>query len=166
MGCRSRRRPRRGATSRTRPSPLRPRRTSLLSVRKDPLKGVAASCADHTPRPIVNRLHAHTARQLAVRDARGEFAGHFQRMQMEPRLGQAMVGYSLLEAHRGKGLVTRAVNLLVNWAFANTKLHRVIASTDVANMSIPSNRGDGSMPQRPSTGPLTLAASRSSDARM
>ncbi|GAA3441915.1 helix-turn-helix domain-containing protein [Planomonospora venezuelensis] len=33
-------------------------------------------------------------------------------------------------------------------------------------MSIPRKRGDGPMPQRPSPGPLTLASSRSSDARM
>ncbi|WP_372470757.1 AAA family ATPase [Nonomuraea aurantiaca] len=33
-------------------------------------------------------------------------------------------------------------------------------------VSIPSNRGDGPMPQRPSAGPMRLASSRSSDARM
>ncbi|MEU6713430.1 GNAT family N-acetyltransferase [Nonomuraea sp. NPDC046802] len=72
--------------------------------------------------------------ELAIREAvSGAFAGHIQLTQVAPVLGQAMVGYSLLAAYRGKGLMTRAVRLLVDWAFANTVLHRIVAGTNVDN---------------------------------
>ncbi|MFB4280012.1 MULTISPECIES: GNAT family N-acetyltransferase [unclassified Nonomuraea] len=72
--------------------------------------------------------------ELAVRDAAsGAFAGHLQLMQVVPALGQAMIGYSLVPEFRGKGFMTRAVGLLVEWAFANTGLHRIVAGTDVDN---------------------------------
>ncbi|PZG06798.1 GNAT family N-acetyltransferase [Nonomuraea aridisoli] len=74
--------------------------------------------------------------ELAIRDAAsGEFAGHVQLTQVLPPLAQAMVGYSLLPSHRGKGYMTRAVRLLVDWAFANTPLHRIVAGTDVGNVA-------------------------------
>lgn len=72
--------------------------------------------------------------ELAVREAGSDaFAGHIQLMQVVQPLGQAMVGYSLASAARGKGYMTRAVKLLVDWAFANTALHRIVAGTDVSN---------------------------------
>jgi RimJ/RimL family protein N-acetyltransferase len=72
--------------------------------------------------------------ELAVRDAEsGEFAGHLQLTQVVPALGQAMVGYSLIPAFRGRGFMTRAVRLLVDWAFTRTALHRIVAGTDVGN---------------------------------
>ncbi|HEX4816144.1 MAG TPA: GNAT family protein [Nonomuraea sp.] len=72
--------------------------------------------------------------ELAVRDAEsGEFAGHLQLTQVVPALGQAMVGYSLVPAFRGRGFMTRAVRLLVDWAFARTSLRRVVAGTDATN---------------------------------
>ncbi|MEV0621493.1 GNAT family protein [Nonomuraea sp. NPDC050404] len=72
--------------------------------------------------------------ELAIRDAAtGAFAGHLQLMQVVPVLGQAMIGYSLVPSFRGRGYMTRAVRLLVEWAFAHTALHRIVAGTDVAN---------------------------------
>ncbi|GAA2270635.1 hypothetical protein GCM10010149_10040 [Nonomuraea roseoviolacea subsp. roseoviolacea] len=72
--------------------------------------------------------------ELAIRDAAsGAFAGHVQLMQVVPLMGQAMVGYSLLEEFRGRGLMTRAVRLLVDWAFAHTPLHRITAGTNASN---------------------------------
>nr|WP_221475473.1 GNAT family N-acetyltransferase [Sphaerisporangium rubeum] len=72
--------------------------------------------------------------EMAVRDeATGAFAGHIQLMAVNPALGQAMIGYSLAPAHRGRGLMTRAVTLLVGWAFTATPLHRVVAGTAVDN---------------------------------
>ncbi|SDK53637.1 Protein N-acetyltransferase, RimJ/RimL family [Nonomuraea maritima] len=74
--------------------------------------------------------------ELAIRDARsGEFAGHVQLMQVLPLLAQAMVGYSLLPEHRGRGFMTRSVRLLVDWAFDRTPLHRIVAGTDIANVA-------------------------------
>lgn len=72
--------------------------------------------------------------ELAVRDAAsGAFAGHLQLRQVVPVVGQAMIGYSLVPAFRGKGYMSRAVGLLTDWAFAHTGLHRIVAGTDVAN---------------------------------
>ncbi|MEV0999057.1 GNAT family N-acetyltransferase [Nonomuraea sp. NPDC050202] len=72
--------------------------------------------------------------EMAIRDARsGAFAGHIQLMQVVPVLGQAMIGYSLLPGFRGRGFMTRAVGLVVDWAFAHTALHRIVAGTDADN---------------------------------
>ncbi|MGN9840318.1 GNAT family N-acetyltransferase [Nonomuraea sp. H19] len=72
--------------------------------------------------------------ELAVRDAAsGAYAGHLQLTQVVPALGQAVIGYSLVPAFRGKGFMSRAVGLLVDWAFTHTALHRIVAGTDVAN---------------------------------
>lgn len=72
--------------------------------------------------------------ELAVREARsGAFAGHLQLTHVLPVLGQAMVGYSLLPEFRGGGLMTRAVRLLVDWAFTATALHRITAGTEAGN---------------------------------
>ncbi|WP_344873574.1 GNAT family N-acetyltransferase [Nonomuraea antimicrobica] len=72
--------------------------------------------------------------ELAVRDAAsGAFAGHVQLVQVAPALGQAMIGYSLAPSFRGRGFMTRAVRLLVEWAFSSTPLHRIVAGTDAGN---------------------------------
>ncbi|MFC0553036.1 GNAT family N-acetyltransferase [Planotetraspora thailandica] len=72
--------------------------------------------------------------ELAIRRAgTGAFAGHIQLANVVAPLEQAMVGYSLHRDHRGHGLMTRAVNLLVEWAFEHTALHRIIAGTALEN---------------------------------
>ncbi|MFE3450220.1 GNAT family N-acetyltransferase [Nonomuraea sp. NPDC059194] len=72
--------------------------------------------------------------ELSIRDAATDaFAGHIQLVQVMPAIGQAMVGYSLQADFRGRGFMTRAVRLLVDWAFTETALHRIVAGTDVAN---------------------------------
>ncbi|WP_182886149.1 GNAT family N-acetyltransferase [Microbispora sp. H10885] len=127
-------------------------------VRLTPL--TAADAADHfalasvpdvteshvPPRPPVyaaNELVCRYARHrwltgqridAAIRDERtGEFAGDIQLTGVVPDLGQAMLGYSLLPAFRGRGLVTRAVTLLVDWAFGQTPLRRIVAGTTTGN---------------------------------
>ncbi|MEV7804809.1 GNAT family N-acetyltransferase [Microbispora sp. NPDC088329] len=73
---------------------------------------------------------------IAIRDARtGAFAGDIQLTGVVPPLGQAMLGYSLHPAHRGRGMVTRAVNLLAEWAFTHTPLRRIVAGTTPGNTS-------------------------------
>ncbi|MFD1930434.1 MULTISPECIES: GNAT family N-acetyltransferase [Nonomuraea] len=72
--------------------------------------------------------------ELAIRDAETDaFAGHIQLVQVLPSIGQAMVGYSLRRAYRGRGFMTRSVRLLADWAFSHTALHRLVAGTDVDN---------------------------------
>lgn len=67
---------------------------------------------------------------LVIEDVRsggpvGEIGLYYQ----EPANGQAMVGYSMVPAWRGRGLATRAVRLLALWAFAETGVARLVAGT-------------------------------------
>lgn len=72
--------------------------------------------------------------ELAIRDAAsGKFAGHIQLVHIQPQLGEAVLGYSLLPEYRGRGMATRAVRLLVDWAFAHSPLRRIVAGTNPAN---------------------------------
>ncbi|MFB9880599.1 GNAT family N-acetyltransferase [Planobispora siamensis] len=72
--------------------------------------------------------------EMAIRSADDDaFAGHIQLSNVIPPLRQAMVGYSLLPRARGRGLATRAVNLVTEWAFGHTSLARVVAGTSPAN---------------------------------
>ncbi|MEV8637457.1 GNAT family N-acetyltransferase [Streptosporangium sp. NPDC051023] len=74
--------------------------------------------------------------EMTIRDAgTGAFAGHIQLTSIVPLLGQAMTGYSMLPGFRGRGFMTRAVNLLVEWAFEHTALSRVVAGTSPANLA-------------------------------
>ncbi|MGV9778105.1 GNAT family N-acetyltransferase [Streptosporangium sp. NPDC003464] len=74
--------------------------------------------------------------EVAVRDAgTGVFTGHIQLTSVIPPLGQAMVGYSTLPEFRGRGLTTRAVSLLVEWAFEHTPLARIVAGTSPDNVA-------------------------------
>jgi RimJ/RimL family protein N-acetyltransferase len=73
--------------------------------------------------------------RLTIRDAAtGAFAGSIALHLAEPVTGQAMVGYSLLPAWRGRGYATRAVVLLADWAFREAGVARVIAGTAPDNV--------------------------------
>ncbi len=79
---------------------------------------------------------AGTTVRLTIRDAAtGAFAGEIGLFQFEPPTGQAMTGYDLLPAWRGRGYATRAVRLLAGWAFAHAGLLRVIAGTAPENVA-------------------------------
>ncbi len=60
----------------------------------------------------------------------GEIGLFFQ----EPVTGQAMIGYSMLPAFRGRGFATRAAQLLTLWAFAETGIARIIAGAMPSNV--------------------------------
>jgi RimJ/RimL family protein N-acetyltransferase len=51
----------------------------------------------------------------------------------EPQTGQAMIGYSMLRAWRGRGYTTRAARLVARWAFAHAGIARLIAGTHPDN---------------------------------
>ncbi|GAA0919569.1 GNAT family N-acetyltransferase [Nonomuraea longicatena] len=72
--------------------------------------------------------------EVAVTDATsGAFAGHLQLRQVAPVTAQATLGYSLVPGFRGRGFISRALALVVDWAFSATRLRRITAGTDVAN---------------------------------
>jgi RimJ/RimL family protein N-acetyltransferase len=73
---------------------------------------------------------------LVITDAgTGAVAGDIGLYYQEPRTGQAMVGYTMLPAWRGRGYATRAVRLLARWAFDQAAIVRLIAGTNPANVA-------------------------------
>ncbi|GAA2858110.1 hypothetical protein Acy02nite_21860 [Actinoplanes cyaneus] len=73
---------------------------------------------------------AGTRADLVIVDtATGVRAGEIGLYYQEPPTGQAMIGYSMLPAFRGRGLTTRAAQLLALWVFAETGVARLIAGT-------------------------------------
>ncbi|GAB1823311.1 GNAT family N-acetyltransferase [Herbidospora sp. RD11066] len=74
--------------------------------------------------------------EMAIRDAAtGAFAGDIQLSHLTPPMREAMVGYSLHSDFRGRGLVTRAVELLAGWAFTEASLRRLISGTNPGNLA-------------------------------
>jgi RimJ/RimL family protein N-acetyltransferase len=77
-----------------------------------------------------------TSADLAIVDAAtGEMAGGCALVYDEPATGQAMIGYSLLPAWRGRGLATRVVGLLAGWAVGAVGLDRLWAGTRPDNVA-------------------------------
>jgi RimJ/RimL family protein N-acetyltransferase len=66
--------------------------------------------------------------------ATGSFTGDIGLFYFEPSAGQAMVGYSLLPAWRGRGYATRAARLIAAWAFDHVGIARLIAGTSPENL--------------------------------
>ncbi|MFF2651172.1 GNAT family N-acetyltransferase [Streptomyces sp. NPDC058045] len=65
--------------------------------------------------------------------ATGEVLGSVDLHQVVRQLGHAGVGYWLLPSARGRGVVTRAVELAVRWAFGPLGLHRIDLGHGMAN---------------------------------
>jgi RimJ/RimL family protein N-acetyltransferase len=96
-------------------------------------------------RPTPAELHRRCARAEAhwlagarvdlviVDTASGAPAGEIGLFYQEPATNQAMIGYSMLPAYRGRGFTTRAVQLVALWAFAETDIARLIAGANPDN---------------------------------
>ena len=80
-------------------------------------------------------LAGDRADTVIVDAATGAPVGEMGLFYTEPSTGQAMLGYSMLPAWRGRGYPTRAVQLIALWAFAETGIARLIAGT------LPDNTG-------------------------
>jgi RimJ/RimL family protein N-acetyltransferase len=74
-------------------------------------------------------LAGERADLVIVDAATGTPAGEIGLFYQEPQTGQAMLGYSMLPAWRGRGYATRAVALVALWAFAETGIARLVAGT-------------------------------------
>ena len=73
---------------------------------------------------------------FTIRDAETDtYAGEIGLYYWEPSTSQAMIGYSLLPAWRGRGFTTRAVRLVAAWGFDEVGLVRVIAGTEPSNLA-------------------------------
>ncbi|HLT11249.1 MAG TPA: GNAT family N-acetyltransferase [Micromonosporaceae bacterium] len=67
---------------------------------------------------------------FTIRDAAtGAFAGEIGLYYWGFRTSEAMTGYSMLPAWRGRGYATRAVRLLARWAFSHVGIARLVAGT-------------------------------------
>ncbi|WP_203842635.1 GNAT family N-acetyltransferase [Winogradskya humida] len=72
---------------------------------------------------------------LIIVDAEtGTPAGEIGLYYQEPRTAQAMIGYSMMPAWRGRGFPTRAAQLLALWVFAETGIARLIAGALPTNL--------------------------------
>lgn len=80
-------------------------------------------------------LAAERADLLIVDAATGAPTGDIGLYYDEPRTGQAMIGYAMLPAWRGRGFPTRAARLLARWVFTETGIGRLIAGTIPANVA-------------------------------
>ncbi|WP_250001016.1 GNAT family N-acetyltransferase [Actinoplanes sp. M2I2] len=76
-----------------------------------------------------------TRADLVIEDAAtGRPAGDIGLFYDEPMMQQAMIGYSMLPAYRGRGFPTRAAQLLSLWVFAETDVVRLIAGAAPTNL--------------------------------
>lgn len=88
---------------------------------------------------IDRRAAAAPAAWLAGAEARlvvldgGNYAGHVSVRMTEPELLTAELGYALVAAHRGRGLMRRALQLVGHWAFEEVGLARLEAGVGVGN---------------------------------
>lgn len=93
-----------------------------------------------TIRQRCDRAAAHwlagTRADLVIVDtAGGAPAGEIGLFYEDPVTSQAMIGYSMLPAYRGRGFATRAAQLLSLWAFAETDIVRLIAGAVPDNLA-------------------------------
>ncbi|MCX4474195.1 putative ribosomal N-acetyltransferase YdaF [Micromonospora sp. MW-13] len=83
-----------------------------------------------------SRWLAGVSADLVILDAAtGELVGGCALYYDEPMTGQAMIGYSMLPAGRGRGLATRAARLVAGWAFDEVGISRIWAGTRPENVA-------------------------------
>jgi len=96
-----------------------------------------------TAERIAQRCHRAAAHWLAgaradlaiVDTASGAPTGDIGLLYEDPTTNQAMIGYSMLPAYRGRGFATRAAQLVSLWAFAETDIVRLIAGAVPENLA-------------------------------
>ncbi|MEU4243194.1 GNAT family N-acetyltransferase [Actinoplanes sp. NPDC026619] len=99
-----------------------------------PIPPTLAEIRQRCSRAPAHWLAGTRAEMVIVDAATGTPAGEIALFYQEPVTGQAMIGYSMLPAFRGRGLATRAAQLVALWAFAETDVARLIAGTLPTNV--------------------------------
>ena len=97
-----------------------------------------------TVEDLEKRLRSYCASDLTDRrrteyrwmvEANDQVVGTVSAVNPSWSMGYVEIGYMLAEEHHGRGLGTRAVALLVEKLFGETKLHRVYATVSVENLA-------------------------------
>ena len=88
-------------------------------------EAVERACTRAPARWLAGETASFTVRDAATDGYAGEISLYYQ----EPGTGQAMVGYSVAAAWRGRGYATRATRLVAGWAFTVAGVARLIAGT-------------------------------------
>jgi RimJ/RimL family protein N-acetyltransferase len=101
----------------------------IIATSVPPVPRDAADIRRRCERAQAHWLNGDRADLVVLDAATGTPAGDIGLFYSEPPLGQAMIGYSMSPAWRGRGYVTRAVELLSLWTFAETSIARLIAGT-------------------------------------
>jgi RimJ/RimL family protein N-acetyltransferase len=91
---------------------------------------VRRRCAEAPSRWLAGERAALTIRDAAT----GQFAGEIGLYYGDPVSAEAMIGYGLIPAWRGRGYATRAVRLVADWAFKHARIARLIAGTAPENV--------------------------------
>jgi RimJ/RimL family protein N-acetyltransferase len=78
-------------------------------------------------------LAGERADLVIVEAATGTATGGIGLYYQMPPIGQALIGYSMLPAWRGRGFTTRAALLLARWAFEQAGIQRLVAGTKPEN---------------------------------
>jgi RimJ/RimL family protein N-acetyltransferase len=100
------------------------------STRTGPLEPTtAAEVCGHAGANWLAGTRAHIALRDTATDA---FAGDIGLFNVSP-VGEAMIGYAVAPAWRGRGFATRAVRLLSAWALEAVGLARLIAGAEPSN---------------------------------
>ncbi|MER7460058.1 GNAT family N-acetyltransferase [Micromonospora sp. NPDC126480] len=105
----------------------------VVASRVPPEPPSRAAVEQHCRQAGTRWLSGQAANLVILDAATGAAAGTCALVYDQPATGQAMVGYSLLPAWRGRGLATRTVRLLTRWGFADVGLDRIWAGVHVGN---------------------------------
>lgn len=89
--------------------------------------------ARHVATAATAWLAGEQARFAVVETATGQVAGSITLRMDEASLGIGEIGYGLAAAYRGRGLMRRALRLLVGWAFDEVGLARLEVGVGIGN---------------------------------
>ena len=106
----------------------------VVNTSVPPVPPSTAEVRRRCTRAAAQWLAGSRAELVVVDTASGVPAGEIALYYQEPPTAQAMIGYSMLPAFRGRGLATRAAQLLALWTFAETGIARLIAGALPTNV--------------------------------
>ena len=102
--------------------------------------------AEHTLAAINSGIKAHETKQEAFLgiSIQGKIVGTVHLKEINRTNNNAQIGYWLDESHQGKGIVTKSVAALIEYAFNTLKLHRLeirCATENPKSCAIPERLG-------------------------